>query len=128
MTNKGTRTAKYTAVAGTLLLQARGLVQSNRTEPFDMLVSWSLFLSWLILNTLDIIISVLATRAGAVEIGLLYQVSGTWLVGSINKMMLATLIGVILLHFRKNNWLSLLNLGILGVCIYNGYVLFKLLP
>ena len=92
-----------------------------------MLVSWSLFVLWLILNMLDIIISLLAMRAGAVEVGLLYQVSGTWLVGSINKMMLATLIGVTLLYFRKNNLLSLLNLGMLGFCIYNGYVLLKLL-
>ncbi len=92
-----------------------------------MLVSWALFALWLILNMLDVIISLMATRAGAAEIGLLYQVGDTFLTASINKMMLAILIGTILVYFRKNNWLSLLNLGMLGLCIYNGYILFKLL-
>ena len=88
-----------------------------------MLVSCALFLLWLILNIMDIVISWLATRAGALEVGLLYQLYGTWLATSINKMMLVILIGVILVYFRRNNWLSLLNLGMLGLCFYNGYVL-----
>ncbi len=92
-----------------------------------MLVSWALFLLWLTLNVLDIIISMLATRAGAVELGFLYQIFSTSAAASINKMILVTLIGIVLVYFRKNNWLSLLNLGMLGVCIFNGYVLLKLL-
>ena len=101
-------------------------------ESYGLSLWWAqgvaLFVLWLVLNLLDIIISLLATRAGAIEIGSLYQVSGTFLTASINKMMLAILIGVMLVYFRKSNWLSLLNLGMLGLCIYNGYVLFKLLP
>ena len=93
-----------------------------------MLVSWTLFSVWLTLNMLDVIISVLATQAGAIEIGLLYQLSGTWLATAINKMLLAILIGGILVYLRKNNWLSILNLGVFGLCLYNGYVLLSLLP
>ena len=92
-----------------------------------MFLSWALFLLWLTLNIQDIVISLMATQVGAVEIGLLYQVSDTFLAASINKMMLAILVGAILVYFRKNNWLSLLNLGMVGLCIYNGYVLLMLL-
>ena len=92
-----------------------------------MLVSWALFLLWLILNALDVIISVLATGAGAVEPGFLYPLFGTSLTASINKMLLAILIGLILVYLRKNDWRSLLNLGMLGLCIYNGYRLLQLL-
>ena len=93
-----------------------------------MLVSWALLLLWLILNIQDIAISLMATRVGAVEIGLLYQVSDTFLAASINKMMLATLIGVVLVYFKKNKWLCILNVAMVGLCIYNGCVLLKLLP
>ncbi len=123
--NKGTRTDKYTAVASSLLLRARGLALFNRTGPLDMVVAWSLFASWVILNLLDVIISLLATQAGAIEVGLLYQLGGTFSAASINKMMLATLIGFVLLYYRKSNWLSLLNLGMLGLCTYNVCVLFS---
>ena len=92
-----------------------------------MFLSWALFLLWLTLNIQDIVISLMATQVGAVEIGLLYQVSDTFLAASINKIMLAILVGAILVYFRKNNWLSVLNLGMVGLCIYNGYVLLMLL-
>lgn len=92
-----------------------------------MLVSWALFSVWLTFNILDVIISILATRAGAVEIGLLYQLTGTWITMAINKMLLAVVIGVMLVYLRKNKWLVVLNLGIFGLCLYNGYVLLSLL-
>ncbi len=92
-----------------------------------MFVTWSLFLLWLVFNMLDIVISVLATRAGAIEVGLLYQLSNTWAATSINKMLLAVIIGAILVYFRKNDWMCFLNLGILGLCLYNGYVLLRML-
>ena len=96
---------------------------SNQTGGFDIPIFLTLFVLWIVLNMLDIIISLMATRAGAMEIGLLYQVSGTFLTASINKMLLAILIGVMLAYLRKNNWLCVLNLGILFLCIYNGHVL-----
>jgi hypothetical protein len=83
---------------------------------------------WLALNILDITISILATQAGAVEVGLLYQLTGTWLATAVNKMLLAILVGVILVYLRKNKWLSIFNLAIFGLCIFNGYVLLNLLP
>ena len=88
---------------------------------------WALFSVWLTFNILDVIISILATRAGAVEIGLLYQLTGTWITMAINKMLLAVVIGVMLVYLRKNKWLVVLNLGIFGLCLYNGYVLLSLL-
>jgi hypothetical protein len=103
------------------------VLQAGTTGRFKTLVSWALFSVWLTFNILDVIISVLATRAGAVEIGLLYQLTGTWITMAINKMLLAVVIGVMLVYLRKNKWLVVLNLGIFGLCLYNGYVLLSLL-
>ena len=117
------------AMAGTLFVSARGLWKflSVRTSGFDISLFLVLFLMWLVLNIMDIVISLVATRAGAIEIGLLYQVSGDFLTGSINKMMLAILIGIILVYLKKINWLALLNLGMVGLCIYNGSVLLEVI-
>jgi len=118
------------AMGGDVFVWARVVWRrlSKQTGGFDIPVSLPLFLLWLALNMLDIIISLMATQAGAIEIGILYQVSGTFLAASINKMMVAILIGVILVYFRKNNWLALLSLGMLGLCVYNGGVLLKVIP
>jgi hypothetical protein len=98
------------------------------TRSFNTLVSWTLFSVWLAFNILDVTISMLATQAGAVEVGLLYQLTGTWIATAINKMLLAILIGVLLVYLRKNKWLSIFNLAIFGLCVYNGYVLLNTLP
>jgi len=103
------------------------VLQARATGRFNTLVSWALFSVWLTFNILDITISILATRAGAVEIGLLYQLTGTWIAMAINKMLLAVIIGVMLVYLRKNKWLVVLNLGIFGLCLYNGYVLLSIL-
>ena len=103
------------------------VLQAGTTGRFDTLVSWALFSVWLTFNILDIAISILATQAGAVEIGLLYQLTGTWVATAINKMLLAVIVGVMLVYLRKNKWLLILNLGIFGLCLYNGYVLLGLL-
>ena len=103
------------------------VLTTRTTASFNTQVSWALFSVWLTLNILDIAISILATQAGAVEIGLLYQLTGTWVATAINKMLLAILIGVMLVYLRKNKWLSILNLGIFGLCVYNGYVLLNTL-
>ena len=103
------------------------VLQARTTGAFNKLVSWALFSVWLTFNILDIIISILATQAGAVEIGLLYQLAGTWVAMAVNKLLLAVIIGVMLVYLRKNKWLVVLNLGIFGLCLYNGYVLLSIL-
>jgi hypothetical protein len=103
------------------------VLQARTTDRFNTLVSWALFSVWLTFNILDIIISILATQAGAVEIGLLHRLTGTWIATAINKMLLAVIIGVMLVYLRKSRWLSVLNLGIFALCLYNGYVLLSLL-
>ena len=111
-------------------VRPRGLGKrlSDQTGDFNMLLYLALFLLWLVLNILDITISSMATQAGAIEVGLLYQLGGTYLTASINKIMLAILTGLLLVYFRKSSWLALLNLGMLGLCVYNGVVLLELLP
>ena len=118
------------AVASVAFIWVKDLwkLQSKSTGTYNTLLPWALFSVWLTLNMLDIVISILATQAGAIEIGLLYQLSGTWIATAINKMLLANLIGITLVYFRKNNWLSILSLGIFGLCVYNGYVLLTTLP
>jgi hypothetical protein len=121
--SEGTGATSWLAVP---FLLAEGLRSPNLKGDFAMIITWVLFALWLIFNVLDIIISVLATQMGAIEIGLLYQITGTWLATAINKTLLAILIGLLLVYLRKNNWLSVLNLGILGLCLYNGCVLLML--
>ena len=87
-----------------------------------MVVTWSLFTMWIVFNLVDVAISWLAMQFGASEIGLLYQISGSWWSLVINKMVFVLLIGGVLVYARKNSWLSLLSLGMAGVCIYNGWV------
>lgn len=89
-----------------------------------MLVTWSLFLMWIIFNVLDTAISWMAAQYGASEIGLLY-LSGSWWSLTINKMLLALLIGGLLVYIKKNSWLALLTVGMLGLCLYNGVVLLR---
>jgi hypothetical protein len=103
------------------------VLQAGTTGRFGTLVSWAMFSVWLTFNILDIVISILATQAGAVEIGLLYRLTGTWVATAINKMLLAVIIGIMLVYLRKNKWFAALNLGIFGLCLYNGYVLLGLL-
>ena len=95
----------------------------GRTDDFDLTVSLTLFLLWLLFNVLDVIISLMATNAGATEIGILYQLSSDFLAASINKILLAILIGILLVYVRKTTWLSLLVLAMFGLCIHNAYVL-----
>ena len=120
---------RYMAILGDFFVWARFTWKrlSDQTGGFNITVSLTLFLFWVIFNMLDIVISLLAIRAGAIEIGILYQFSNDFLAASINKMMLAILIGIILVYARKTSWLSLCNLGMVGLCIYNGFVLLKVL-
>ena len=88
-----------------------------------MIVRWSLFTLWMIFNILDTVISWLAIQHGATEVGILYQVSSSWKVMVINKMLLATGIGLALVYCKKDSWLALLNLGMIGLVVYGGWVL-----
>jgi len=74
-----------------------------------MLVAWSLFTTWLVFNLADIVISWMAAQFGAIEVELLYQISGYWQGLTSNKMMLALLIGGVLVYAKRNDLLALLN-------------------
>jgi len=90
-----------------------------------MLVTWSLFTMWIVFNFLDVAVSFLATQGGASEVGLLYAITGSWNTLAINKMLLALLIGGIMVYARRDDWLAVLNLGMFGFCLYNGWVLLQ---
>ena len=88
-----------------------------------MLVTWSLFATWTLLNVLDLRLGFVTTQFGAIEVGLLYQISGSWLSVGINKIVLALLIGGALVYCRRNSWLAMLSIGMAGICIYQVFVL-----
>lgn len=90
-----------------------------------MMVTWALFTIWVLLHLVDIAISWVAVQSGASEIGLLYRISRSWLSLMISKMVLALIGGGILVYVRKDSWLALLTLGMVGLCIYNGWVLLQ---
>jgi len=90
-----------------------------------MLVTWSLFVMWVVFNLVDVAISWMVIQAGASEVGLLYRLSGSWWNLTINKMVLALIIGAILVYARKNEWLALLTVGMAALCIWNGWVFIK---
>ena len=75
------------------------------------------------LNALDLGLGLVATQFGASEIGLLYQISGSWLSLVIDKMVLALLIGGALVYFRRNNLLAMLTIGIACICIYQIFLI-----
>lgn len=89
------------------------------------MLTWPLFTMWVLFNLADIAISWLAVQFDASEIGLLYQLLGSWWSTVVSKMALALLIGGVLVYARKDSWLCLLSLGMAGLCIYNGWVLLQ---
>ena len=89
------------------------------------MITWSLFIMWGLFNLVDIAISWVAVQSGASEIGVLYQLSGAWWNMVVTKMILALIIGGVLVYTKKNDWLALLNLGMAGLCIYNGWALLR---
>ena len=90
-------------------------------EAKAMIVTWSLFVMWIVFNLVDVAISWLAVQFGASEVGVLYRILGSWVSLTVNKMLLALLIGGVLGYARKNSWLALLTLGMAGFCIWNGW-------
>ena len=85
------------------------------------------FILWILVNVLDIFISLMAVKWGATEIGFLYQVLGSMAVLVVVKVVLALIIGGILAYKKKENILAILVLGLAAICIYNGCVLIKAL-
>ena len=83
------------------------------------------FTIWIILNLADTLISYLAVSNGAREIGILYQVNGSFLTTLVSKMILVILVGLALVYFKQNRLLRALNIGISLVCIYGACVLLK---
>jgi len=90
-----------------------------------MIVTWSLFVMWVVFNLVDVAISWLGVQFGASEVGLLYGISGSWWSLAINKTLLALLVGGALVYAKKNSWLVLLTVGMVGLCIWNGWVFIK---
>lgn len=89
-----------------------------------MKITWLLFLLWVAINLLDLNMSYLAECFGAGgERGALALVSSSWLSFSVNKMCLALLVGGLLVYYKRNIWLAILNMGMAGLCVYNGCVL-----
>ena len=85
------------------------------------------FIMWILVNILDILISITAVKHGATEIGFLYQVIGSLTGMVVVKIMLALVIGGILAYKKKENLLAVVSLGLIAICIYNGCVLIKAL-
>lgn len=92
-----------------------------------MLLTWLLFSTWVMLNLLDLAVGFVATQFGAIEVGLLYQISGSWQSLAINKIVLALLIGGVLVYLRRNTWLAMLSVGMACICTYQVYVLLWLI-
>lgn len=80
--------------------------------------------TWVILNGVDIAISHLAISRGAMEVGLLYQLTGSFSLTVLLKMALALLVGVLLLNFGQLRLLRVLSLAMLAICLYGALVLF----
>ena len=87
-----------------------------------MLVTWSLFVMWIVFNLVDVAISWWGAQFGTDEVELLWRISSNWWSMAMSKTLLALLIGGLLVYARKDDWLALLTLGMAGLCTYNGWV------
>lgn len=86
------------------------------------MITWVLFAIWILFNVVDIAVSRAAVQVGAIEVGFLYQIFGSWTGLTITKSVLAIAIGGLLVYKRKTKMLILLTSGILGICIWNSLV------
>jgi len=87
------------------------------------------FIIWILVNILDVVISMVAIGLGAGDAGEVGFLAG---IGSftgvvIVKMILVVIVGVILSRKKEENLLAALSLGMVGICIYNGCVVIKVL-
>jgi hypothetical protein len=84
------------------------------------------FILWVLVNIVDIVISMVAIRLGAGEVGFLAGV-GSFTGVVIVKLILVLIVGAVLFHQKRENILAALSLGLSIICIYNGCVLIKAL-
>ena len=87
------------------------------------------FILWTLLNVLDIVISMVAIGLGAGDAGEVGFLAG---IGSFSgvvivKMILVVIVGATLSRKKEENLLAALSLGMVGICIYNGCVVIKVL-
>ena len=87
--------------------------------------SFPLFIILLLFAFLDIVISGLAVRAGAIEIGLLYQLVDNWQMACFIKGVGTFILGFILVSYRKTDLLAISCTLYFLLCCWNGYVLLQ---
>jgi hypothetical protein len=80
---------------------------------------------WMLMNVMDVVISIMGVHFGAGEVGFLAGVPGSWTGLTITKMVLALLVGAALLRKNREDLLAVLSLGLAAICIFNGYVFMK---
>ncbi len=84
---------------------------------------WTLFVLWLIFALLDMIISGLAIRAGAGEVGLLFLICNDWQLTCFVKGVASFLFGMILVAYQQKALLAISCAVYCGLSLYNGLVL-----
>ena len=87
---------------------------------------WILAILWLFLNFFDVFVSWTAIHLGATEIGLVYQLSGDFGMGSVIKMLVVVLVAIYTVSRRKVKLLVFANCVVLTIIIWNIFMLRQL--
>jgi len=98
---------------------------SKRRVANYRVVIWLLFGLWLTFTLLDMVISGLAIRFGAHEVGFLYQLCGDWNMTCFIKGIGAFLFGFVLVSYRQRGLLFISCFTYFVVCLYNAMVLWR---
>lgn len=80
---------------------------------------WLLAILWLFLNFFDIFVSWMGIQLGATEVGLVYQLSGDFGMGSVIKIVVAVLVATYTVWRRKVKLLIFANGIVLAAIIWN---------
>lgn len=89
---------------------------------------WLLFVIWIILNVLDYFSTLICSSLGGIEeLNLLYQFINHWPTMIVVKMVLASAVGVVLVHYKSMTFFLALNIFLVAVCLYNLSVAYRLL-
>jgi hypothetical protein len=75
--------------------------------------------AWLLLNILDTVLTMIALRMGATELGPMYQISGSMAVSTAIKYLSVFLFVDILVQIKRIEWLNWFAAGILLVVSWN---------
>ena len=89
------------------------------------MLTWMLFGLWLSFNLLDMIISGLAIRFGANEIGPLFLICQDFQLMCFIKGIAAFLVGMVLVAYGQKRLLAIACGLYFLLCIWNGHVLLK---